>query len=338
MSIADTIFMLLPGRNFTNIALCCLLLSPLFCHGQDTKRSSVLNYFDFKGQPTPSHEVISILERQARWDDAGAGDLNLTGAHLNPEGLQLRFVKIDEQVLPGGHGTARYRVFAEGAPENKVYYWGSFSMAGELTHDPRDLYVNGQGLLMIHEPKPEQELVFKADGDEYVITAVTDSAVPSRYILSSRDRQLALYGTLVPNPLVTEVHSCRLEARMAQPHASAVLIIVDRFPAKAKIPLVLESEGSSVTMTMSTNAEGHAVTAVFPYVTGFTHGNLKASAEGNGCLPYLVIPWGGLQQSAPVTTQPEAPKSEGQAPPASNDNSKGSKGSFLGRMKKVIPK
>lgn len=302
------------------------------------KQSSVLNHFSFKGQSPPSPSLLTLVERQARWDDAGAGDQNLTGSRFNPDGLQLRFVKIDEQVLPGGHGTARYRMFAEGAPENKVYFWGSWPMASDLTYDPRDLYVNGQGLLMIHKPKPEQELSFKADGDEYVITTVTDRAVPTRYLLSSRDRQLMIYGTLVPNPVLMEDHTCRLEARMAQPDTSAVLIIADRFTARAKIPLVLESEGSNVSVLMNSNAEGHAVTAVFPYVAGITHGNLKASAEGAGCLPYVVIPWGALPEGAPVTTQPEAPKNEGQTPPTSNDSSKGSKGSFLGRMKKIIPK
>lgn len=272
------------------------------------------------------------MERQARWDDAGAGDLRLTGSRFNPDGLQLRFVKIDEQVMQGGHGIARYRVFAEGAPENKVYFWGTWPITSTLTYDPRDLYVNGQGLLMIHEPKPEQELSFKADGDEYVITAVTDSAVPTRYLLSSRDRQLMLHGTLVPNPVLMEDHTCRLEARVAQPDASAVLIIVDRFTAKAKIPLVLESEGSSSTVMMSTNAEGHGVTAVFPYVAGRTQGNLKASAEGAGCIPYVVIPWGTAAHAAPVSSQPEAPKGE---QPESTDSKPGNtKKSLLQKLHK----
>lgn len=314
--------MSLPVRPFAGILICVLLNFPLHSYGQDWKQSSVLNHFSFNGRATPSHELLTLLERQARWDDAGAGDLNLTGAHYNPEGLQLRFVKIDEQVMPGGHGTARYRVFAEGTPENKVYYWGSWPMASNLTNDPRDLYVNGQGLLMVHKPTPEQELSFKADGDEYVITAVTDSAVPTRYLLSSRDRQLMIYGTLVPNPVLMEEKTCRLEARMAQPDVSAVLIIIDRFTAKAKIPLVLESAGSSVSVMMNTNAEGHAVTAVFPYVAGIPHGNLKASAEGAGCLPYVVIPWGAQPQAAPVNSQPEAPKGEEPATPGGSTDSK----------------
>lgn len=330
--------MSLLGRLLISTSLCFLLYLPLYSCGQNTKQSEVLNHFNFKSQSPPSHDLLTLVERQARWDDAGAGDLNLTGSHFNPDGLFLRFVKIDEQVLPGGHGTAHYRVFSEGAPENKVYFWGSWPMDSNMTYDQRDIYVNGQGLLMIHKPKPEQELSFKADGDEYVITTVTDSAVPTRYLLASRDRQLLIYGTLVPNPVMTEEHTCRLEARMAQPNASAVLIIVDRFPVKEKVPLVLESEGSSYSTMLNTDAEGHAVMAVFPYVAGIAQGTLKASAEGAGCIPYVVIPWGALPQAAPVSPQPAATKGEGSATPPSNDNSQGSKGSWLSRAKKIIHK
>jgi hypothetical protein len=293
--------MSLPDRLFASISLCVLFLFPFFSYGQDSRQSTVLNYFNFKGHSTPSHELLTILERQARWDDAGSGDLNLTGSRFNPDGLHLRFVKIDEQVTPSGHGTARYRVYAEGAPENKVYAFGSWSMTNSPTTDPRDIYLNGQGLLMLHKPKPEQELSFKAGDDEYDVTAVTDSAVPTRFLLTSRDRQLMIYGTLVPNPVVAEEQGCRLEVRIAQPDATAVLIIVDRFPAKAKIPVVLESEGSTTSPMLNTNAEGHAVMAVFPYVAGIAQGTLKTSAEGPGCVPYVVIPWGVEPPVAPKT-------------------------------------
>jgi len=291
----------LPGRLFASIALCVLLQSPLHSYGQNTKQSDVLNHFSFKAQSPPSRDLLTLLERQARWDDAGAGNLNLTGSHFNPAGLHLRFVKIDEQVTPGGHGTTRYRVYAEGAPENRVYAFGSWPIANTLAYDPRDYYVNGQGLLMLHKPKPEQALSFQAGADEYDVTAVTDSAVPTRYLLTSRDRQLIIYGTLIPNPVVAEEQGCRLEVRIAQPDATAVLVIVDRFTAKAKIPLVLESEGSSFTAVMNTKTEGHAVMAVFPYVAGIAQGTLKASAEGQDCVPYVVLPWGGGPQAAPKT-------------------------------------
>jgi hypothetical protein len=290
-----------------------------------------LNYFYFKGHSTPTRDLLSLLERQVRWDDAGSGDLNLSGVQLNPAGLHLRFVKIDEQVTTEGHGTARYRVYAEGAPENKVYAFGTWFMSDSPTVDPHDYYVNGQGLLMRHKPKPEQELSFKAGDEEFVITAVTDNGVPTRYQLFSRDRQLLIYGTLIPHPVYAEEQGCRLEARIAQPDASAVLIIADRFPAKAKIPLVLESSGSSYSTTMNTSADGHAMMAVFPYVAGIAQGMLKASAEGPNCLPYVVLPWSAGPHAASTTPQPEPPKGEG---PATDSKPEHTKKSLLHKLHK----
>ena len=84
------------------------------------------------------------------------------------------------------------------------------------------------------------------------------------------------------------------------PNATAVLIIADRFPAKAKIPLVLESDGSSISEMLNTNADGHAVMAVFPYVPGKPQGTLKATAEGPGCLPSCLL-YTSMNEQMPQT-------------------------------------
>lgn len=314
--------MSLSGRFFAIISVCFLFLSPCFTHGQDLKQSNVLNYFNFKGQPTPSKELLTLLERQTRWDDAGSGDLNLTGSRLNPSGLRLIFEKIDEQVTQGGRVATRYRMRAEGAPENKVFSFGTWTIDKTISTDIRDIYVNGQGLLLLHPPTPEQELSFKAGNDELDIMPVTEIAEPVRYLFSGRDRQLSIYGTLVPHPVISVDKGCRLEVRIAQPDAKAVLIIADRFPAKDKIPLVLESEGSSVSEMLNTNADGHAVMAVFPYVPGKSQGTLKATAEGPGCLPSVLLQWGPAHPAASTTPQLEPPKDEGTAAPAEAKDSK----------------
>jgi len=80
--------------------------------------------------------------------------------------------------------------------------------------------------------------------------------------------------------------------RIAQPDATAVLIIVNRFPAKAKVPVVLKSEGKIASEVLTTDTNGHAVLADFPYVTGKAQGMLKASAEGSRCLPSVTLPGG----------------------------------------------
>jgi hypothetical protein len=282
-------------RFFVCMSLSILLYSPSFSYGQGSRKSKVLNrlsgqqsvlsYIGFPDQPSPSAEIRRLLERQVRWDDAKAGE-------LNPSGFQLRFVKIDEPGTPGNGAVARYRVIVAGAPENKIYGLESWPLDKEIVTDPREVYVNMQGLLMIHRPTLYQETNFKAPGDELVVTPVTGSAEPMRYVFSSRDSQLQVFGALVPHPVIANDRGCVLEVRIAQPDATAVLIVVNRFPEGAKIPVVLESEGATASEILTMNADGHAVLAAFPYVPGKMQGMLRVTAEGPSCLPAVVLPWG----------------------------------------------
>jgi hypothetical protein len=85
-------------------------------------------------------------------------------------------------------------------------------------------------------------------------------------------------------------------------------------------------------MMMSSNAEGHAVVAVFPYVAGIAQGMLKASAEGPGCLPYVVLPWGAEPLVITATPQLEPPKAE---EPGATDSKQGhTKKSLLQKLHK----
>jgi hypothetical protein len=294
-----------PIRLTLCISLCVFFLTPFICLGQSSKKSHLqnlhfktpdeINYIRFRDQPVPSNSLLVLLQHQANWDEAETGE-------MNPLGLRLRFQKIDEQVTEGGRKATRYRVFADGAPEDKVFSFGTWPIAAkEFLSDLRDIYVNGQGLLMVHRPKPEQEMSFKAGEDELEVTPATDSAEPMRYLLARRDGQSQIFGTVVPHPVVEVDRGCSIEVRIAQPNVAAVLILIDRFPAKAKIPLVLESEGESVSKELNTDANGHAVIAGFPYVPGKTQGMLKASAEGPNCLPTAVLPWGAATSTAPKT-------------------------------------
>ena len=287
----------------------CIVLFALFCfalssQGQSSRKSDVLNYFsnqsnslhysNFHGQPAPSKELRALLDRQARWDDAALND-------SNGSGLRLHFEKIDEPVAHGGRAAVRYRVFAEGAPQDKVFAFHTWLMDNTFSTDPRDIYVNAQGLLMIHRPKPEQESSLKAADDELDVASATESAVPMRFLLAGRDEGTPIYGTLVSHPVESYDQGCKLEVRAAQPGATAVLIIADGFPAKTKVPLVLESTGAVVTEVLDLNLDGHAVIAVLPSVAGKTQGTLKASAEGPNCLPSVSLPWGAPPPSAPKT-------------------------------------
>ncbi len=295
-NIADTISMFSRNRFFVPITLCALLFFPLSVFAQESKQSNGLYYASFRGQSSPSKELLATLERQALWEQE-------SGNH-NPTGLRLRFVKIDDQKTPEGVVAARYRIFAEGAAENKVFAFGSWTIGKTFTTESRDIYVNGQGLLMNHKPLPEQEMSLQ-DPDELVVQPVTVTAEPMRYALTPRDGQTQIFGTVVPHPLVADEQGCRLEVLLGEPAAKSVLFVIDGFPVKSRISLVLESEGKSMSQVVVTNQDGHAVLAAFPYITGKTQGSIKASAEGPNCLPSVVLPWGQADQ--PPAAAPAAP-------------------------------
>jgi len=284
-------------RPVACISLVALLAFPLSFHGQKTRQRHGLSYALFKGQTAPSNEVLDTLSREAYWDD-DSGD-------LNPSALRLRFVKIDDQAVTGGHIEDRYRVYVDGAPENKVFTFATWPLNQPIVNDHRDVYVNGQGLLLIHKPKPEQEMSLIAPDDELVVVTMTASAEPIRYLFSRRDHKLLVSATLVPHPVKSEEHGCQLEARISMPDASSILISADGFPAKAKIPLVLESENLTFSGNMIADEQGHAVMAAFPFVPGKTQGTLRATAEGPDCLPSVVLPWGpATPASAPTQKNP----------------------------------
>ncbi len=298
LDLMDTIYMLFSKRFSICLLFCVLYSSPLCLFGQILKKSDTLERALFRNQAPPSKETMVKLGLQAHWDDSGGNQ--------NPSGLHLRFVKIGEEAAAGGRVAVRYRVLAEGAPENKVFAFGTWMLGKELTFDSRDVYVNGQGLLMIHKPKPEQELVTEAGDDEFDIKTVTDTGEPLRYLFERKDGQLRIYGTLIPHPLEAEELGCKLEVLLAKLDATEVLLVVEGFPASEKIPLVLESDGEGASEMMTTNANGHAVMAVFPFSRTKTLGTLKASAEGPGCLPTIVMPWGAASSAAaPASTPPE---------------------------------
>lgn len=251
--------------------------------GQSLKDSEHLTYSSFSGQPTPSKELLSELIRQIRWDTRGR--------YQNPQGLSLRFEKVAGPASPAT-ALAQYRVFAEGAPENKIYTLGVWPIGKNLSYGSQEIYANAQGLLMVHRPTADQETSFKAPGDELYLAPQVNAAEPVRYILTSKDQQLSILGTLVPQPVVAHDQECTLEVRIAEPDAAAVLLVTNGFPAQAKIPLVLESEGETVTLMMTTDSGGQAEVADFPVVHGKPQGTLKATAEGSDCLPSTLLPWG----------------------------------------------
>lgn len=259
-------------------------VTPAAARAQVASAPDKMSYGRFQGEPAPPLVRLAVLLQQIRWDTRRAGD-------LNPDGLRLRFERLPLQANEAPE-PARYRVFAEGAPENKVYTLGVWLVGKQIAYRRENLYVNAQGLLMVHRPTPEQESAMKAPGDELILTPDAATAEPIRYILGSLDEQLSIQGTLVPHPLVGEDQECTLEARIAEPEAAAILIVADGFPGDARLSLVLESEGNTAHLALHTDPSGHAEVVDFPSVPGKTQGTLLVTAEASDCLPAVRVPWG----------------------------------------------
>jgi hypothetical protein len=280
-----------------------LSYASLLCPGQSAKqprivdylqkKSDVIPYAVFGAQAPPSKEMLDLLESQMAWDKA-------TPEPTNPLGMHLRFVKIDDTAKGAAE---RYRVFVDDVPENKVFSFGTWLISKDIVHDSafisanagvsgsRDVYVNDRGLLMYHKPKPEEARSARL-ADELEVTPVAASGEPIRYMLDSLDEELQIVGTLVPHPVLVEDEGCRVEVRLAQPDARAVLIFVDGFKPKSKVPVVLQSANETVTQLLTADEAGRAVLAGFPHVPGKTQGVLKVTAEGANCLPSVELPWG----------------------------------------------
>jgi hypothetical protein len=258
------------------------------------KNMADLPYALFQDGSTPSQEMLTTLLHQLRWDNDGAGNLDRLSYHL-------RFVKAAEAQTSEG-GVTRYRIFAEGAPEDKVYGLDVWEVGKPTSPPGQDVYVNAQGLVMTRQPRPEEEFATQLPGSEVIVSPRNISGEPTRYALISRDSDVTAYGTLVPHPVVTQVRGCRLEARVAAPDSAAVLIVADGFEPQTRLPMVLESLGEISNIDVVTDNNGHAVVAGFPIIHGKTQGTLKVSAEGNGCLPQVQLTWGS------GTAAPEAKK------------------------------
>jgi hypothetical protein len=287
--------MTLRPRRLILLALIAVFPFELLSYGKAPKKNETegLIYAIFPGQPTPAKPVLDMLWREARWDN---GELRVGDS----QGLNLRFIKIDDQVTQNGSFT-RYRVFAAGAPENKVYAWRFWKDDDEPKTAPEDIYVNARGLLMTRKPLPEEESSVQVPGGEFDITPEAHPGEPFRYDILSRDNQFSIPGTLVPLPVSAEDRGCRLEARTALPRALAVLFVSNGLPMESKIPLVVESEGSTTTLQMVTDSAGQAIVAAFPSVPGKTQGILRATMEGPDCLPSVSLPWGSDAQPAEKT-------------------------------------
>ncbi len=302
-----------PTARFLLIACCVIaqLHSAAIAKEPKQKEKDVagLSYMVFLHGSAPSEGLLASLAQQMHWDNGGAGNLDRMAVHL-------RFEKVGETHTAEGE-QIRYRVYAEGAPENKVYGLSTLEVGKGIENSEQDVYVNAQGLVMTRRPNPEEEGEDKLPGAELYLSPKTTPGLPTRYAVASRDREVTAFGTIDPDPVINVDRLCRLEARIGAPGAAAVLVVADGFTPKMRLPFILESQGEIVNIEVTADHNGHAVVAGFPFIQGKTQGVLKASAQGENCLPSVQIPWDSSPPAAPAAAPPPADKA---APPATPAN------------------
>jgi hypothetical protein len=230
-------------------------------------------------------KIVAQLKQQIGIDDALPDE-------SNPSGLHLRFARFAENDSDQGH-FAVYRAYVLGASEKLKYTLAMFKIGQPAQILPGDVYVNAKGLLMANKPQPSQENEDFVDSDDEVDFAIQAArGEPVRFVLATPDGKTLIPGTVVPYPIVSEDHGCRLEMRLALPEGIAVLIYADGLPPNSEIPFQSISEGESHPGVLHTNSAGHAATIDLLYVAGKDMGTLKVTLNTRGCATSVEVPWG----------------------------------------------
>jgi len=228
---------------------------------------------------------VEMLNTQVAWD-AGFN---------NPSGPRLRFVQFDEFTRPDGH-FARYRIYADGAPEGKPYILallkiGTFPKDVQIVSSAA--FVNRKGLLMTRKATPDEE-----DGEtvstnvEFDIGIQAANGEPLRFLLRSKDNEVFIPGSLVPYPIASTDHGCKLEARLAVPEAQAILIYGDGFSPNSEVQVQSDSAGEIKDSKQNVDANGHVQFVEFPFVVGKDSGVLRDSISTRECTVSVSVPWG----------------------------------------------
>jgi hypothetical protein len=230
-------------------------------------------------------KMVEMLNTQVAWD----------AGFSNPSGPRLRFVKFDEITRPDGHFT-RYRIYADGAQEGKPYIFALLKI-GTLPQDVQIVssaaFVNRKGLLLTRKATPDEEDSETVGMDvEFDLGIRAANGEPLRFLLRSKDNKVFIPGTLVPYPIASTDHGCKLEARLAVPEGQAILIYGDGFSPNSEVQVQSDSEGEVKEGKHSVDANGHVQFVDLPSVLGKDSGVLRESISTTNCTVSVNIPWG----------------------------------------------
>jgi len=127
----------------------------------------------------------------------------------------------------------------------------------EILPDPHDIYVNGQGLLLTHKPKPEQEMSFSAPGDEFEVMPV--AVMPSRCAICC-SAWTAAADVWHPGASSVGVRGRGMHVGSARcgGRCDSSPDYYGSVSGEGQGSVVLESGGKSTSAVLATDSDGHA--------------------------------------------------------------------------------
>lgn len=264
---------------------CALFLLPLVftiaTHGQSPPPADGPD--EATGQLPP--KFVQMIKSQVSWDSG----------FDNPSGPRLRFLKLDELIRPDGHFT-RYRVYAEGVPEGTPFVFAVWKIGTDLQNLQvlsSTAYVNHKGLLLTNTPtQGEEDSDTVGDGTEFDLGVQAANGEPIRFVLRSKDNKVLVPGTLVPYPIESIDHGCRLTALLSVPEGQAILIYGDGLPPNSEVVINGDSAGELKESKHAVDAAGRLQVFEMPFVLGKESGTLKETITAKGCKVSVSIPWG----------------------------------------------
>lgn len=230
-------------------------------------------------------DFVQMLKGQVSWDMG----------FNNPSGPRLHFTKIDEFDRADGHFT-RFRIYAEGVPEGKPYILAIWKIGVYLKNIQilsSSAYVNHKGLVLTKAPSPDaDDRDVVSDGTEFDVGIQAANGEPIRFLLRSKDNKVMVPGTLVPYPIDSVDHDCKLTARLAVPEGQAILVEGDGFAPNSEVTINGDSAGELKVSKHGVDERGHLQVLEMPFVIGKEAGILKETITTKECTVSVSIPWG----------------------------------------------
>lgn len=228
---------------------------------------------------------ISTEKYQLLWD---------RGFEL-PPGSHLRFTKIGASPGPKGT-TVRYRVYADAAQQGTPYTFSEWRIGTDLDDlqvISESAFVNRKRLVLSNQPNPgQQDSDSLTDGSELEVSITAAKGEPVRFVLRTEDSKTMIGGTLVPFPIESTDHGCKLNALLADPAANSVILYMDGFPPNSDVAVESVSGGGPQQRTVHTDAYGQASTIDQPHSSGGDSGTATETAQTKNCKVSVNVPWG----------------------------------------------